>query len=195
MKARIRQRVCEVTMPRFLTIPNLLTLLRLALTVLLPFVHGGQVAVVILLAGLSDFADGAIARRFGMTSWIGGLLDGFADKAFMITALLTLAYREQLHWWWLPILVSRDLAVLVVVLYVSFTRDWKAFPRMQSRWFGKVATACAFPLLFVAAIHERPTLWVFILFVLTSIFSLAAAVDYARQFVIELRLRKTQGAC
>jgi cardiolipin synthase len=176
-------------MSKLWTIPNLLTLLRLALTVVVPFVHGHWLAIVIVAAGLSDYADGAIARRWGMTSWIGGFMDGIADKVFMITTLFTLAWRGQLEAWWLPLLVSRDLAVGVVVLYLLVTRDWTSFPRMQSRWFGKAATACAFPLLVVAALHERPTMVVTALAMLTAALALAAAGDYLLQFVRELRSR------
>ena len=63
---------------------------------------------------------------------------------------------------------------------------------MQSRWFGKAATACAFPLLVVAALHDRRTVMVAVLAVLTAALLVAAAGDYLHQFVRELRLRRGQ---
>lgn len=181
-------------MAKLMTVPNLLTLFRFALAAVIPWAHGPWLAAVIIVAGLSDFADGEIARRCGMTSWIGGLLDGLADKAFMITALITLAVRGQLEFWWIPLLVSRDLAVLVVVVYITCIGQWNAFTQMPARWFGKIATACLFPLLLIASVRERSSMVVVVLFILTAIFSLAAACDYLREFLREVGKRRQRAA-
>jgi cardiolipin synthase len=83
----------------WLTVPNALTLLRLALIV--PFAmlaaggEDGQALAVLVAAGLTDVADGMIARRFGQSSKAGRLLDPLADKLLTGTAFVVLAlFRE-----------------------------------------------------------------------------------------------------
>jgi len=72
-------------------VPNALSVLRLGFAVAFPFVPESWWIALVLAAGFSDWLDGWIARRFQATSWIGGLLDGVSDKAFVLSALFTRA--------------------------------------------------------------------------------------------------------
>ena len=107
--------------PWFRALPNLLTLLRiLAIPVvgwLLTF--PGQAAAwtamfVYLAASLTDILDGWIARRYGLVTALGKLLDPLADKLLVISTLLMLAgpHREPaIPAWLLVVIVGREFAV------------------------------------------------------------------------------------
>ena len=76
------------------TIPNLLTFLRMALipvfASLLFYGYSGWALFVFLIAGISDGVDGFIARRFNQESELGTIIDPIADKLLMTTAFIIL---------------------------------------------------------------------------------------------------------
>jgi cardiolipin synthase (CMP-forming) len=63
-------------------------------------------------AGLSDAADGFIAKRFNMRSEIGALLDPVADKALLASVYVTLGIAGQLPAWLVILVVFRDLLIV-----------------------------------------------------------------------------------
>lgn len=168
-------------------VPNLLSGMRLALAGVFPFLHAAARPWTLLVGGVSDLLDGWIARRFHATSWIGGLLDAVADKAFVLSALGTRVAEGDLEWPLALLLLSRDVAVLLAAGYGTVTRRWYAFRHMPSRLFGKLTTALLFPL-FVAwyglpdasGLHD-------ILFWAAAGSSFLAAVDYGQLFVRAVR--------
>lgn len=86
---------------RVITIPNLLSLLRLCLIpviVWLYLVRGNQFAAgcLMVLSGLTDVMDGRIARRFHMVSDLGKALDPIADKATQAAVLICLIAKFPL---------------------------------------------------------------------------------------------------
>lgn len=166
-----------------LLVPNTLTGLRLGLTIAFPFVDARWWPIVIVLAAASDFIDGFIARRFDLTSWIGGLLDAAADKAFTLTVLLTYTLTGALLWWQLALLLLRDITVLLIAAYAALLREWGAFQRMASRLPGKITTALLFVLLLVIAMWPDERAAILITLYAASFWSLVAAVDYFVQFL------------
>ncbi|MFN2425695.1 MAG: CDP-diacylglycerol--glycerol-3-phosphate 3-phosphatidyltransferase [Candidatus Binatia bacterium] len=107
--------------PWFRALPNFLTILRiLAIPVvgwLLTFPGPRQAwtaMFVYLAASLTDFLDGWIARRFGLVTALGKLLDPLADKLLVISTLLMLAVldrRPGIPGWLLVVIVGREFAV------------------------------------------------------------------------------------
>ena len=91
--------------------PNALSILRLGLAGIFPLLEPRWWLAVVLLAGASDWLDGYLARRWRLTSWLGGILDGLADKLFVFSVLLTLANHGDLPAWWIPVLLARDISV------------------------------------------------------------------------------------
>lgn len=158
-------------------------MLRLLLAAVFPFAPARSWWVIIVAAGLSDLADGLIARRFGLTSWNGGLLDGLADKAFVITVLVTFTIDGRLAVWQTLMLVLRDIMVALLIVGVVVLRRWDAFARMPSRHFGKWTTAALVVLMLALAIWPNAHGWIMLLFVITAALSVLAGVDYAVQFV------------
>ncbi len=102
-------------------LPNLITAFRILLVPVLVVVlqHPGRGASVLaaftfFLACWSDFFDGYLARRHGITTSVGKLLDPLADKLIVMTALVLLAAmpREpRVPGWMVVVIVGRELAV------------------------------------------------------------------------------------
>jgi cardiolipin synthase len=98
-----------------LTIPNLITLARILLTPLfIIFLIQGRyhkALIVFLLAGVSDVADGLIARLWQQKSPLGTYLDPLADKLLMSSAFVTLSISHQIPPWLTVVVISRDVAL------------------------------------------------------------------------------------
>jgi cardiolipin synthase len=125
-----------------LTIPNLLSFLRLLLVpvflVLIVAGLDGYALLVLVFSSITDYLDGQLARRLGQVSRLGQLLDPAADRLFIFAALIGLAVRGVVPWWLLAIVVARDvmLAVLGIVLANH------GFGPLPVHHLGKVGTFC-----------------------------------------------------
>ncbi len=142
-REKIYSRVEESLRP--LTVPNFITLLRLAM---IPFFilalagHDFRLAMVIfVLAGLSDSLDGFLARTLDMRSVFGAYLDPIADKLLLSTAYVGLTIDQGqtvVIPVWLTILsLSRDILIVVVALVLYLAAGVRRFP--PSIW-GKMTT-------------------------------------------------------
>ena len=84
-------------------IPKLITILRLFLvpvSVMLIVMHEWQAAfLAFVLAGLSDAADGLIARHFDMKTELGAYLDPIADKTLLVSSFITLSIIGEVPAW------------------------------------------------------------------------------------------------
>lgn len=100
----------------WLSLPNAITLVRLALTPLVAFaIFDGRWRDALLLfgvAGVSDALDGYLARRLGMRSELGAFLDPLADKALLVTIYVTLAIVGAAPVWLAALVVGRDLFII-----------------------------------------------------------------------------------
>jgi cardiolipin synthase len=127
---------------------NLITLVRLALVPLMGWcVVSGRyaaAAAVFLIAALSDLADGYIARRFGMVSRLGGLLDPVADKLNMFVATLVLASKDLVPVWLAAAIIARDVAIVAGV--VAYRMRGKSLA-MKPTWLSKFNTFVEFGVL------------------------------------------------
>lgn len=139
---------------RVLTIPNALSMLRLAgVPVFLWLVLGpeadGWALLVLALSGLTDWLDGVLARRLNQVSELGKLLDPVADRLYILAALLGLALREVIPWWLAIGIPLRD--VLLLIGLIPLLRR-AGFGPLPVHFLGKAGTFCllyAFPLLFI----------------------------------------------
>ncbi len=174
-------------------VPNALSSLRLLLALVFPWIDPSWRLPVILIAGATDGLDGLIARRFHAKSAAGGLLDAIADKAFVVSVLLTMIVQTNIAWWQALCVIVRDLAIAVVVGYTATQGEWGRFREMRSRLGGKATTACLFAW-FVALTTSWDWLaqWRWPLFILTAAMSAFAAADYLAQFARAQRQRSRQ---
>jgi cardiolipin synthase len=103
-----------------LTIPNVITLIRILLTpIFIIFLIQGQyrrALLVFLLAGVSDLADGLIARVWQQRSRLGSYLDPLADKILMAASFVTLSIYQQIPPWLTVVVLSRDVVLGLGVL-------------------------------------------------------------------------------
>ncbi len=101
---------------RFSQLPNAITLTRILLVLpiawLLWRVYYPEALLLMVVAGVSDAVDGALARRFNWRSEFGALLDPLADKAMVVVLFVALAMQEQLPLWLAVVVVTRDAVIL-----------------------------------------------------------------------------------
>lgn len=129
---------------RIWTIPNILSMLRLALVpVFLVFIVRGDdvvALVVLVVASLTDLLDGYLARRLGQVTRLGQLLDPAADRLYIFAALIGLAARDLVPWWIVVLIVARDVFLLVLGVVLA-NHGYGPLPVHQ---LGKVATFALF---------------------------------------------------
>jgi cardiolipin synthase (CMP-forming) len=144
---------------RVLTVPNAISVARLAgvplflWLVLGPHADWWAIAVLIV-AGISDWLDGKLARAWNQQSRLGQVLDPAADRLYIAATLAGLAIRGIIPWWLVALLVSRELVLGVALLVLRR----HSYGPLQVSLVGKTATLCllyAFPLLFIGA-HDDP---------------------------------------
>jgi cardiolipin synthase (CMP-forming) len=168
----------DLVSDRILTLPNVLSALRL-------------VGVPIFLWLLFSHHDvWEIARRFGLVSRLGQLLDPLADRLYVLSTLIALTIREVIPLWLLAVLIVRDLFMGVVIILLKRVGQ----TGLPVHFVGKAATfnlLYAFPILLLSTLDNplgavaRPIGWGFAWWG-TALYWLAAVL-YAVQAVPILR--------
>ncbi len=144
----------EAVSSRIFTIPNVLSMIRLAFIpvyfVLLLTGEYGWALVVVAGSAITDWVDGFIARRFHQVSRLGKILDPAADRLFILTTLLGLAGVGIVPWWLVALIVGRDLLlVLLGVVLANFGHG--PLPVHQLGKMGTFAILFALPVLLLGA--------------------------------------------
>jgi cardiolipin synthase len=126
---------------RILTIPNVISFLRIALIpVFVALIldrdttRAGLVLFVIVVA--TDWVDGALARATGQVSDLGKVLDPVADRLAIAAGLIALVIVDAFPLWAALLILIRDVAVLIAGLVLLSKRR----TRIDVRYIGKVAT-------------------------------------------------------
>lgn len=139
---------------RVWTVPNLLSMFRLVLIpvflVLLVLGEFGWALVLIAVSAITDFVDGYVARQFNQVSRLGQLLDPAADRLFILSTLLGLGWVGVLPWWFVAVIIARDLLLLVLGVVLANHR----FGPLPVHHLGKMGTFAllfALPVLLLAA--------------------------------------------
>ncbi len=130
----------------WLSIPNILSLIRLILIPVFAWVYltAGDsddyylAAIIVVASGLTDFLDGAIARKFNMITELGKFLDPLADKLTQGTLFLCLAIRHPLMWLLLALWALKDGFMGIMGLVLLKKKHTKLD---GAKWYGKVCTA------------------------------------------------------
>lgn len=139
---------------RIWTIPNAMSFARLLgiplfLWLLLAENADGWAFILLVLAGVSDWLDGAVARATGQMSRLGALLDPLADRLYIAATVFGLAIRGVIPWWLVLVLAARDFMLLCLMPYLR-RRGLLALPVTL---VGKAATFCllwGFPFLLLS---------------------------------------------
>ena len=130
---------------RIFTIPNVLSMLRIALIPAIVWLYHGedeyQLAAGLLLAsGMTDVVDGYIARRFHMMSDLGKALDPIADKLTQTAILICLLPQFPMMWIPLGLLVVKEFITAIWKIRVIH----KTGKVDGAKWHGKLATVLLF---------------------------------------------------
>ncbi|QFG68589.1 CDP-alcohol phosphatidyltransferase family protein [Ornithinimicrobium pratense] len=137
--AGAQQRVLPVS-DQVWTLPNLLSFVRLVLVPVFVWLlverELGWAALLLVVAGFSDFADGKIARHYGLVSRLGQVLDPIADRLYIAATVLGLAAVGAIPWWLVAVLVARDAFILSMYPVVRRRR----LPIPEVSFIGKAAT-------------------------------------------------------
>ncbi|RBY90473.1 CDP-alcohol phosphatidyltransferase family protein [Blastococcus sp. TBT05-19] len=188
---------------RIWTVPNALSVLRLLgvplfLWLLLGPEEDLWAMVVLMAAGISDWADGKLARWLDQGSRLGALLDPAADRLYIVCTLVALALREFVPVWLVALLVGRELVLGVMLLILRA----HGYPPLQVHYLGKAATFLllyAFPGLLLAdgdgwlAAIAEPFAWAFTIWG-TALYLLAGVLYVVQVVGIVARDRATSRA-
>lgn len=134
---------------KLLTIPNILTFMRMALipvfASLLVYGYMGAALAVFVIAGVSDGVDGFLARKFNQESELGTIMDPIADKLLMTTAFIILTIPGILPpvrhlpvpFWVTAAVIGRDVLIIAVAGAINIMTGFRGF---QPSWLGKAST-------------------------------------------------------
>ncbi|MCG7285032.1 CDP-diacylglycerol--glycerol-3-phosphate 3-phosphatidyltransferase [Cellulomonas sp. ACRRI] len=175
-----------------MNVANVVTVLRIAVV---PFfawallVDGGDdprwrlvAAGIFALAAATDRLDGYLARRLGLVTDLGKLLDPIADKALIGTALVGLSWIGDLSWWVTAAILVREIGITVMrffllrYLVLPASRGGKIKTVLQSVAVG----------LFLLPLSELPTAVLVVASVLMGaavVVTLVTGADYVRTAV------------
>lgn len=165
-----------------LTIPNLITLARILLTPLfIIFLIQGryrQALIIFLLAGLSDLADGLVARRWHQKSPLGAYLDPLADKLLMSASFVTLSIARIIPSWLTVVVLSRDVILaLGVIIFRLADLPLNISPTRMGKWTTTFQILTIL-LVLVGKIWPLPRLLFLLLFWLTGGLTVISGVHY-----------------
>ncbi len=138
------------------TIPNAVSALRLlGIPLFLWLVLVAQADiwafVVLVVAGVTDWVDGFLARKLDQRSRLGVLLDPLVDRLYILATLVGLALRDIIGWWLVAILIGRDV-VLLLLLPLLRRSGRVALPVTYVGKAGTFALLWGFPVLLLGAV-------------------------------------------
>lgn len=131
------------------TLPNLLSLLRLLMIPLIVMLYrSGKFAAaagMVVISGLTDVADGIIAREFGLVSDLGKILDPVADKLTQAALIFCLISRYDRMRWLLVLFAVKEIVMVISGIAVIRKKDMVN----SAQWFGKLATFVIYAVMFL----------------------------------------------
>ncbi len=133
-------------------IPNALSLGRIAFAAAFAFPKFESIRpILILFMGITDFLDGFLARKWGVESRLGTILDPIADKISALLIVWIFWLEGRLSGFQIGALFMRDLSLLLFYLYLQIRGEWDRW-KIQSFYFGKIATALQFIIFFILSL-------------------------------------------
>ncbi|WP_234989122.1 CDP-alcohol phosphatidyltransferase family protein [Demequina sp. NBRC 110052] len=171
------------------TVPNAISMLRIALIGVFGWTlvigQDGWAIAALALAGISDFLDGYLARRWNQVTALGRILDPAADRMLTVVVVLGLGIRGIVPWILVAVLLARDV-VVGVALVIGRSRGIES---PQVTFLGKAATAALYlflPLAFLAfarwdAVHTLAIVGAWLAAVLYWLAGLGYVRDVARR--------------
>ena len=161
------------------TVPNILSFFRICLIPLVVWLYCGsrdlfKAGAVLILSGITDIADGFIARRFNMVSDLGKILDPVADKLTQAAVLICLITRFPLMICPFAMLAAKEIFMIVTGIAILK----KTGNVSSAKWHGKIAT---FLLYAVMLVH---IFWYQIPYMISMIFVAVCSLFIAVSFIL-----------
>jgi CDP-diacylglycerol--glycerol-3-phosphate 3-phosphatidyltransferase len=181
-------------------LPNFLTLGRLVLVppiIILQFFDGrvpsAAAGIIFLIASLTDFFDGFIARRFSVESSFGRFLDPIADKVLVTSALIMLIAQDRVQAWIVMLIISREVAVSALR---AITKSWDT--TLQPSPIGKLKAVVQFAAIVPLIIHYEYDFGIMVnfhvigtvLLYVALMLTLWSGIDYFVRFYREYEIRE-----
>lgn len=169
-------------------LPNLITTCRILLVPALVWaIAAGEMKIafaLFLAAGLSDAVDGFLAKRFGMSTEFGALLDPLADKALVISVFVGLGIAGAIPLWLVVLVVSRDVLIIgAVTLALLLGKPIKVRPLVVSKINTVVQIVFACVVLAARGFGFDPHPWQDLLMYAVAAFTLASIGFYTREWL------------
>ena len=181
-------------------VPNALTIIRFLLipVIVISIFNGDYIIAFIFftVSGITDIADGCIARKFNLISNFGKLMDPLADKLTQIATIASLTLKDIIPIGILAIVLLKELIMIAGASFL-YGKDVVVY----SKWYGKLATvlfyvAIVFSLLInqfeLPSIWSNLDLWLFYLALFATVFSLLMYIKdvYKKGFIDKQDLNK-----
>ncbi|AJA47452.1 phosphatidylglycerophosphate synthase [Clostridium pasteurianum DSM 525 = ATCC 6013] len=178
----------KIKLKDIFNIPNVLCYIRLALipVFIFTYIHSSDPkdyyfsALIILISGITDFADGFIARKYHMITELGKLIDPVADKLTQAAVVLVLMFQ------------FKGMVILTIILLIKelfmFFCGLMLLKRNKkldgAKWFGKVSTAVFYSIMFVLiAVPTLPLMVIDFFMVVIGFFLILSFILYASLFI------------
>lgn len=181
-------------------IPNILTIIRfLMIPIILYSVVVGDYLIAFILftiSGITDIADGFIARKFNLISNFGKLMDPLADKLTLVSMLTILVFKGMIPIWILIVVLAKEFTMVCGASFL-YGKDVVVY----SRWYGKLATVLFYIAIVTSLLIEQfnitnifanVDLYLYYLALVTTIFALIMYVKslYSKGFINKEDLNK-----
>lgn len=138
----------------FKHIPNILTVIRfLLIPLIVYFIFTEQFIMAFVfftISGITDVADGFIARKFNLVSNFGKLMDPLADKLTQIATLTSLVIINIIPIWILIIVLIKEFIMIVGASFL-YGKDVVVY----SKWYGKLATVLFYVAIVLSLIFRQ----------------------------------------
>jgi len=181
-------------------VPNTLTIIRfLLIPLIVLYIFSGNYILAFIfftISGLTDIADGFIARKFNLISNFGKLMDPLADKLTQISTLASLVITNIIPIWILLIVLLKEFVMIVGASFL-YGKDVVVY----SKWYGKLATVLFYVAIVISLLlkqFEIAGIWrnldmsVYYLALISTIFSFIMYVKdlYQKGFIDKQDLKK-----
>ena len=157
------------------SLPNLLSISRLALAAAFVVLDSPQTRIILVMAALAtDYLDGWIARQFGPMTRAGAFIDAAADRFFVLTGVSVFLFEGTIRTWEYFVMISRDLMTAVGFLVARAMPSLRAVV-FQTRLPGKLVTVLQLATFIAILISHRAAEPMILVVAVVSVWSI---IDY-----------------
>ena len=131
------------------------------------------------VAGFSDGLDGFLAKRYGWSSRLGGLMDPLADKLLLASSFLTLGWLGWIPLWLVALVIVRDLVIIAgAVFYHMRIEHFEAEPTIISKLNTAAQILLVLAVMFSLGVRTVPASWIDLLCYSVLATTLLSGLDY-----------------